>query len=76
LHPAAIVPFLARGPKGGRASHLYRFESKGNTFKLSIDGSLQLSASDPSNTLPDPGQFGLEISGCDITVSSFRVIAL
>lgn len=64
------------GYNPGSTTHLYRFESKSNTFTMSIDGAQVFSETDQNNTLPDAGELGLEVSGCDITVFSFQVIAL
>lgn len=80
---AAIIPFspgLGFWPSKNRvynpglAEHLYRAEFRDNQITLKIDNYVMLQATD--NRFLTTGEVGLENGGCQISVSSFQVMAL
>lgn len=54
--------------------HLYRAEFRGNQITLKIDNHIMLQVID--NKFINRGQVGLESGGCQVSVSSFQVVAL
>ena len=61
-------------PDPGHGWHTYRLEIKDNKITFSFDGSVLVSAND--NRYLDAGQVGLLTSGVQLSVRSFKVIAL
>lgn len=58
----------------GRDWHTYRIEAKGNNLRILVDGALVLQASD--NRYLSPGSVGLWSGGDQLSVRTFKVIAL
>lgn len=55
-------------------AHIYRAEVKGNSVRLLIDGAVVVNATD--NLFLSPGKVGLDATGCQLSILSFKVIAL
>jgi hypothetical protein len=73
--PNFVASILARAPfDPGTSEHIYRFEVKGNDLKLLIDGSLKVETQD--NQFLVGGQVGLLSYDEELSVSSFKIIAL
>ncbi|HEY4034873.1 MAG TPA: hypothetical protein VGL94_13005 [Ktedonobacteraceae bacterium] len=80
---AAIIPFSpsegftpskSRIYNPGLNEHTYRVEFRDNQITLKIDNHVVLQAID--NRFLSTGEVGLENGGCQISISSFQVIAL
>lgn len=65
---------MSRAFSDRRQWHTYRFEVKGNMQRLSIDGALWLETAD--NRYLTGRQLGVDSSHAQVSVRSFRVIAL
>lgn len=68
------IATLNNPPDPGHGWHTYRLEVKDNRVTLLYDGSALASATD--NRYLDAGQVGLQASGMQVSVRSFKVIAL
>ncbi len=58
----------------GSGFHTYRVEVKGNSIKILVDGGEELSVID--NRYLDTSQVGLASYGCQLIITSFKVISL
>ncbi len=68
------MPSVAESFDPGSEWHLYRLEVEGNTIRLAVDGRMLIETSD-NNTLAN-GSIGLFSVGAQVSVRSFKVIAL
>jgi len=71
---AGFLPIRNAFYNPGLAEHLYRAEFRGNQITLKIDNRVVLQVID--NRFITMGQVGLESGGCQVSVSSFQVVAL
>ncbi len=69
-----IIASASNSPSPDNAWHTWRVEVKYNRITFSYDGTVLVSTTD--NRFLDPGRVGLLASGDQISVRSFRVIAL
>jgi hypothetical protein len=74
VHNYTVLTQVDSPPDPGHGWHTYRLTAKDNQLTFSFDGSMVARATD--NHILDAGRVGLQAAGPQISVRSFKVIAL